>query len=315
MSKITKKVNETVQKIKLKQNKLVTNLGLHVFSHGKKLNDVAVYKNIDYGKFKLQRFDFLAPKNTKSTTLPVIFYIHGGAWCGGDKFGYTKYCKRLAENDYLVVNINYRLMPKVSVRTCVADVIKAIDYFTENTSQILNDAGLSCNADLNNVYLIGDSAGAHIASLIAAKATCGELKLKCNISALGLYYGVYAFENISHDPSPIMTGLDKYWKSIYVNTQPIYKSISTVNYITDKFPPTFMTSGEIDKLHFQSEILCRMLKYNGVKVKYLSFDKSRQDARHAFLNAPLLSSAKEAFACLTKFFKQNKSGVNSNDSK
>ena len=109
-------------------------------------------------------------------------------------------------------------MPKVSVRTCVADVIKAIDYFTESTSQILNDAGLSCNADLNNVYLIGDSAGAHIASLIAAKATCGELKLKCNISALGLYYGVYAFENISHDPSPIMTGLDKYWKSIYVNT-------------------------------------------------------------------------------------------------
>ena len=306
MSKITNTVNKAIQKIKLSQNRFITNVGLRVLSHGKNFKDILVHKNICYGKFKLQKFDLIAPKNIQNEKLPIVFYIHGGAWCAGDKFGYTNYCKKLASNRYAIVNVNYRLMPKVSVRTCVADVIKAMDYFITNSAQIIKNVNLSFAPDFDNVYLVGDSAGAHIVSLIAAKKSSGKLKLKCNISAVGLYYGVYAFENISHDPSAIMTNLDKYWKSIYKNTVPVYKSISTTNFVTAKFPPTFMTSGEIDKLHFQSEVFYRLLKYNHVKVKYLSFDKSRQDARHAFLNAPLLKSAKEAFAEIVSFFKENK---------
>ena len=304
MSKLYNTLNKKLQSFKLAQNKNITRLGLRAFTHYKNVKNVLVKKNISYGKNKLQKFDVIYPKVDNKNICPVVFYVHGGSWCGGDKYGYTSYCKSLSSYGYIVVNINYRLMPKVSVRTCVADCILAMKYFNNNCSNILQNSNLQ--TAFNNVFMIGDSAGAHLVSLISAKITCDKLKLPFNVKALGLYYGVYNFENISYDPSPIMVNMDAFWKSIYCDTKKLYKEISTTTYVTDKFPPTFMTSGEIDKLHFQSEVLYRLLKYNKVEVEYLSFNKKRQDARHAFLNAPFLDSAKEAFRMLVEFFDKHK---------
>ena len=298
--------NQKIQRIKLSQSKVVTSLGLAVFTHNKKDRDVVLKKNIAYGKNRLQKFDFICPKNPQNTALPVIFYVHGGSWCGGDKYGYTMFCEKIAKQGYFVANINYRLMPKVGIKTCVADCIKAIRYLMANQAKIVSNFGINSSLDFDKVFLIGDSAGAHIVSLIAGKQTAEKIKLKIKIKALGLYYGVFDFNGIDHDPSPIMTDLDAYWKSIYPSTAELYKSISPTTYVTEKFPPTFMTSGEIDKLHFQSEVLFRLLKYSNVEVEYLSFEKSRQDARHAFLNASFLKSAKEAFEQLSKFFEKHK---------
>jgi acetyl esterase/lipase len=306
MSKVSNYVNRAIQRIKLSQNKALTNFGLLVFTHNKNLKNICIKKDISYGTSKLQKYDLIYPNNCEDEKLPIAIYVHGGSWCGGDKYGYTMFCEKLTKKRYITININYRLMPKVSIRTCIADCIKAIKHFSVNYLHIFKTENINAKPDFDNVYLVGDSAGAHIVSLIAAKKTCGKLRLKMNISALGLYYGVYNFENISHDPSPIMTDLDKYWKSIYNNTKELYKEISTTNYVTSNFPATFMTSGKIDKLHFQSEIMYRLLKYSNVKIEYLSFEKSRQDGRHAFLNAPFLPSAKEAFSKLTKFLEENK---------
>ena len=304
MSKILRSVNRSYQKLKLAESKALTDFGLRVFTHNKKMKNIILKKNISYGTSKYQKFDLMYPMNFDAQNLPIIFYVHGGSWCGGDKYGYTMFCQNLSKLGYVVVNINYRLMPKVSVRTCVADVIKAIRFSTKNLNNILKKEKCKLSANFDKVFLVGDSAGAHIVSLIAAKQTSRKLRLKINITGLGLYYGVYNFENIEHDPSPIMTDLDKYWKSVCGDTKKLYKEISTTTYITPNFPETFMTSGEIDKLHFQSQVFSKLLKRNNIKLHYLNFKKSRQDARHAFLNAPFLKSAKEAFAMLADIFEK-----------
>ena len=296
-------INKSIQRIKLAQNRGLTNFGLRLFTHNRFEKNIKVKKNIAYGKNKLQKFDIVTQKKSDAIH-PVIFYIHGGAWCGGDKYGYTMYCKKFANLGYTVVNINYRLMPKVDVKVCVLDCIKAINYFTKNYKSILQNAKISYDIDFSHCFMIGDSAGAHLCSLIAGMQTAQKIKLDINIVALGLYYGVYDFNDIQHDPSPVMTDLDGYWRSIYKSTKALYKRISPTTYITPNFPATFMTSGEIDKLHFQSEIFANALKQNGTKLDYLSFDKSRQDGRHAFLNAGFLPSAKEAFARVSEFFEE-----------
>lgn len=305
MARIFEGINKRIERIKLAYSKALTSIGLRVFTHTKKLKELAIKKNVSYGKYRLQKFDVIIPKQSNKNTLPVCFYVHGGSWCGGDKYGYTNFCENISKNNYVVVNINYRLMPKVSIKTCVADCIKAMQYFKHNYHSILSKENLFFDINFNNVFMVGDSAGAHIVSLIAAKKTCEKLKIKMNFSALGLYYGVFNFENISHDPSPIMIDLDKYWKSVYNNTEKLYKEISSTTYVTKNFTPTFMTSGEIDKLHFQSEIMANLLKYNKIDLEYLSFKRTRQDARHAFLNAPFLKSAKEAFSALMDFFEKH----------
>lgn len=301
MSGVLKFLNQKVQIIKLAYNKQITALGLKVFTHNKRLPNIITKKNISYGDNKLQKYDVIMPKCTEKN-LPIVFYVHGGAWCGGDKYGYTLFCEKLAKQNYVVVNINYRLMPEVSVNDCTNDCVLAIKHFLKNSKQIIKLAKQNYTVDKKDVFMAGDSAGAHIVSLIAGKNTSGKLKLKITIKALGLYYGVYNFEHIDKDPSPIMNNLDDYWKSIQKSTKKLYAGISTTNYVTKDFPPCFVTSGEIDKLHFQTEVFVRLLRYNNVEVDYLDFDANRQDGRHAFLNAPFLMSAKQAFYELSKFF-------------
>ena len=304
MVKIIDTVNKGIQRIKLAENRALTNFGLLAVTRNRKKKDLIYKKNVSYGNAKLQKYDVIVPKIVSQNSLPVVFYVHGGSWCGGDKYGYTMYCSNLAKQGYIVVNCNYRLLPKVKVETCIDDIVLAINHFQNNCEEILKSQNIETKPNFEKVFFVGDSAGAHITSLIAGKATSGKLNLNIHIAGLGLYYGVYAFENIAHDPSPIMTNMDGFWKSIGTNTEKLYKEISTTNFVTERFPPTFLTSGAIDKLHYHSEVLFRLLKYTGIDFDYLSFKKSRQDARHAFLNAPILPSAKEAFERMTKFFEK-----------
>ncbi|MBQ8431195.1 MAG: alpha/beta hydrolase fold domain-containing protein [Clostridia bacterium] len=303
MEKLKKAIKKRYSLFKLTGNKHLTSLGLNVFTPRWKLKTVGMQKNIPYGLNKLQKFDLIVPKE-KIDHCPVVFYIHGGAWCGGDKFGYNHFCSRVAEQGFIVVNMNYRLMPKVGAKTCVKDCINAIKYFEKNGTKLVEKLNENLKPDFNNCFLVGDSAGAHISSLITAKNTSHKLKLKINISALGLYYGVYTFENMKHEPSLILRDLDKYWKIAEPNTKKFYKDMSTTTYFTNNFPPCFLTAGEMDKIHSQSVYFTNLLKQNNIECEFLSFDKSRQDGRHAFLNVHTLKSSKEAFNGLINFFKK-----------
>lgn len=301
MTKLLKKVKA---KAKLALNRVITNAGLFVFTHNRKLKDIQKKKNIQYGKFSLQKYDLIAPNTAKK--LPVVFYFHGGAWSSGDKYGYTMFCSHLAQKGYIVCNIDYRLMPKVGIKTCIADCILAIRHFAKHSETLLKKYEFSATPNFENTFLVGDSAGAHISSLLAGLSAQKNKKLPIKISALGLYYGVYDFEHLDDDPSPIMQDLNNYWLIAEKNPKEIYKKISSTNYISTNYPPCFLTSGEIDKLHFQTEVFVKLLKSYNIQIDYLSFNKSRIDAEHAFLNAGFLPSAKEAFERLTNFFEKYK---------
>lgn len=305
MSQVIKKIKKQYEKSKLAGNKAMTNLGLRIFSRNKNVKNIYTKKNIFYGPEKLQKYDVIFPQKAIGN-LPIVFYIHGGAWCGGDKYGYTTFCKNLAKQGYAICNVDYRLMPKVSVKTCVQDCILATKHFARHADALLKEAKINAKIDMANTFFVGDSAGAHLSSLLAGLYSTQTQKNKFCIKALGLYYGVYDFEHLSNDPSPLMRDLEKYWLDNEKNPQKILHYISSTNYVTKNFPPCFLTSGEIDKLHFQTEVFAKLLKYNGIETDYLCFDKSRLDAEHAFLNAGFLPSAKLAFERLTKFFEKKR---------
>lgn len=305
MSGFIKSIKIRYQKSKLARNKAMTSLGLMIFSRNKKIKGIYTKHNIAYGTAKLQKYDIIIPQDA-SGKLPIVFYIHGGAWCGGDKYGYTMFCKKLAMQNYAVCNINYRLMPKVSVMTCVEDCILATKHFAKHAKNLLKEAKIKADIDIKNTFFVGDSAGAHLSSLIAGMFATKKAKTSLVVKALGLYYGVYDFEHLSNDPSPLMNDLEKYWLENEKNPKQVLHDISTTNYVAENYPPCFLTSGEIDKLHFQTEVFVRLLKLNNIQIDYLSFDKSRLDGEHAFLNASFLPSAKEAFLRLTKFFEEKR---------
>ncbi len=99
------------------------NLGLHQYLH--KSQKVSFYRkktsvteNISYkkdGKGNPVSLDIYRPKNSSQKNLPVVIYLHGGAWVEGNKLiTADNYIEntilKLVEKDFIVISANYRLV-------------------------------------------------------------------------------------------------------------------------------------------------------------------------------------------------------------
>ena len=96
--------------------------------------------------------DIYYPKEIKD--FPTLVYFHGGSLTSGGK-GLNPY---LMEKDIAVVNVNYRLSPKVKVVNILEDAAASVKWVFDN----IGDFG----GNKSKVYLAGHSAGGYIVSMI-----------------------------------------------------------------------------------------------------------------------------------------------------
>jgi len=103
--------------------------------------------------------DLYAPKGRDKA--PVLVAVHGGGWQAGTRKSYAHWGPYLAENGYAVFSIDYRLS-KPGTKTypaAVYDVKAAVQYVRAKAT----DLGI----DPERIAMIGDSAGGHLAALVA----------------------------------------------------------------------------------------------------------------------------------------------------
>lgn len=109
-----------------------------------------------YGEHPLQQLDVLAP--SKASALPVVVFIHGGGWMGGNKSQHRFIQERLAAEGIVTVSVNYRLAPEVVFPAFVEDGASAVAWVRKH---IAGHGG-----DPDCLYLMGHSAGGHTVSLL-----------------------------------------------------------------------------------------------------------------------------------------------------
>ncbi len=116
------------------------------------------YKKLKDANAHHLSLDVHVPQQAKSA--PVVVSIHGGSWAFGDKSLISKSkLSWLIEQGYVVVSTNYRLSSnEVRHPHHVADVAAAIAWVTRNIADYRGNP--------NAIYLMGHSAGAHLASLV-----------------------------------------------------------------------------------------------------------------------------------------------------
>ncbi len=116
---------------------------------------------IEYGSHPLQAMDFYPASKDFSGPRPLIVFVHGGAWAGGDKSDSTGAAKirHYTQNGYALASINYRLLPEVDIEDQARDVAAAIAR--------LRDSSADLGVDKRRIVLMGHSAGAHLAALVA----------------------------------------------------------------------------------------------------------------------------------------------------
>ncbi|MBN2794487.1 MAG: alpha/beta hydrolase [Clostridia bacterium] len=218
--------------------------------------------NISYGPHKKNHvLDVYRPKNIQGK-LPVLINIHGGGWVYGTKETYQYYLMSLAQKGFVVVNPNYGLAPKYKFPSQLEDINQVVHWtITEHEKY---------GMDLNHIFLVGDSAGAHLTTLYTHLCTNPSYRVLLNISppkdfkpnGVLLNCGVYKMP-ITHDKKEIKKNfLDFLGKN---NLEEKLSLIDPLNYFTKEFPPTFIMSSTGDFLLDHVEALEQMMLQNKIK--------------------------------------------------
>lgn len=280
MDKITIGAKKAVNKVIYGISKVFINFNKRIKGVRKSRNiyPIAGKKEVNYQVcFPTVEFKF--------QPLPIIFYFHGGGWMEYDKCFYHTFCKRLAKMGNIVANVNYPLSPKANMHEIIHDSIETII----NAKEYLE---YNYNADKSKIILAGDSAGAHIASLIAGLFTSGEIgniyqefkDEELTISQLLLFYGAYDLETLVKTQFP---NIELYVEAVMKDKFMVggeMKKYSATTYLNNNFPKSLVVSGESDKLHgSQSRDFYDKLKMLGIEAECLFFDESVKSSMHGFI--------------------------------
>jgi acetyl esterase/lipase len=107
--------------------------------------------------------DLYRPKGVGA--VPVVVAIHGGAWYLGDRKRYQFIAPYLAQHGFAVFSIQYRLSTP-AMKTypgAVCDARAAVQFVRARAADL--------GVDPERIAMIGDSAGAHLAAMVALAGT------------------------------------------------------------------------------------------------------------------------------------------------
>ncbi len=120
--------------------------------------DIEEIKNIEYKNIngKSLQLDIYKPKNLTKPA-PLLVFIHGGGWTGGERADYKVYLVAFAKKGYVTATVSYRLVGDSIYPACIEDISDAVQWLFRN--------GERYGYDPDKIALIGGSAGGHLSLL------------------------------------------------------------------------------------------------------------------------------------------------------
>jgi acetyl esterase/lipase len=139
-----------------------------------------------------QKLDLYLPEKADGP-LPVVVWIHGGAWRAGSKAGCPGVY--LVPKGYAVASINYRLSQHAVFPAQIEDCKAAIRWLRANAKKY--------NLDPNHVGVWGASAGGHLVALLGTtggmkevEGKDGNLDQSSKVQCVVDWFGPTDFRNI-----------------------------------------------------------------------------------------------------------------------
>ncbi|MDZ4992550.1 alpha/beta hydrolase fold domain-containing protein [Clostridium perfringens] len=219
--------------------------------------------------------------------VPCIVYIHGGAFVGGSLEVSENPCNLIAERiNGVVISIDYSLAPENPYPLGLNDCRKVVEYIELES--------VKYGIDKNKIGIVGESAGANLATIIANENT--------NIKFQGLIYPVvtlveknpYFDWNIDLYENPYneekinlfinsLKNCEKLFEKVYLqgkvngereDVSPLFnKNLS-------KAKKTLIAVSEYDYLRVQGEAYGKLINKAGVETKIIRYE----GVNHAFLD-------------------------------
>lgn len=247
---------------------------------------VRALRDVEYvpGGGNAQSLDLYLVKSDRP--LPLIIWIHGGAFRSGDK----AQCPAIAltRSGYAVASLNYRLSKQAVFPAAIEDCKTAVRWLRAHAREH--------NLDPDHFGAWGSSAGGHLAALLGTSGGVkqfegcgGNLEFSSRVQAVCDWFGPTDFTQMeahaltpgkpfNHDAAdspestfiggPVQENKDK------------ARAANPITYVTPDDPPFLIMHGDKDRLvpHHQSVLLDAALKKAGVEVTFHTV----QGAGHGF---------------------------------
>lgn len=184
--------------------------------------------SFSYGSHPRQVLDVYQPAIQGPGPAAVVVFFYGGRWQRGNRLDYRFIADALAEKGLVTVVPDYRVYPEVRFPAFVQDGAAAVHWTQRNIARF--------GGDSRRVFVMGHSAGAHIAALLAFDERYLEDLQGSNVLAgfIGLA-GPYDFLPLSDKTLKDLFGPPQY----YPDSQP-------VNFVDGKEPPALLMHGSED---------------------------------------------------------------------
>lgn len=218
--------------------------------------DVEYHASVPFGSGGT--LDICYPAGTR-VRRPVIISFHGGGYVYGNAKLYSLYASSMARRGFAVVNFNYRLAPKYRFPAPIIDANEAILWACDHAE--------SYCLDTDNVFFVGDSAGAQLASQYAAiyanseyAGIMGVAVPDFRLRAIALNCGIYDLKRAAASGGLMADYLTK--------TPEIYgRKLDVLSYIDANYPPVFIMSAPGDFLCGECEPMAALLRGRGVETE------------------------------------------------
>jgi len=257
------------------------------------------HRNLPYAEPKSERrmLDVYAPAEGKDH--PVVVWIHGGGWKQGSKAGVQLKPQAFADKGYLFVAINYRFVPEVTVKEMTADVAKAIRW--------VHDHAKEYGGDSNAIFVMGHSAGAHLAALVCTD----DRYLKAEGLSLATVKGCVPVDVSVYDiPKRLKDGGDvapATFEAIFGKDAEGHKDLSPALHVAkDKKIPPFLILHVADRADTkaQSHGFAEKLKDAGGKAEVVAAEGKTHGTINSDLGKPDDAPTKAVFDFLAQSLKK-----------
>jgi len=239
------------------------------------LPGVKALKDLEYGKAsgRAMRLDLYLPEKSDQP-LPLIIWIHGGAWMAGSKTNPSP-ALRFTANGYAVAQVGYRLSQEARFPAQIHDCKAAVRWLRANAAKY--------NLDPNRFIAWGSSAGGHLVALLGTsggvaelEGTVNDLKESSRVQAVVDWYGPTDFLRIGDAESdlkhmaPDSPEAKLIGGAILENKDAAAKA-SPITYVSKEAPPFLIMHGDADRTvpFNQSELLYAALKKAGVDATFV----------------------------------------------
>ena len=215
----------------------------------KQVNDINYTQKTDAYAQERLILDIYYPEGTKDC--PVVVWFHGGGLEAGNK----EIPSKLKQKGYVVVGVNYRLLPKVTVKETLDDSAEAVAWVFRHISEY--------GGDPKKIVITGHSAGGYISMMLCLNKTwlkaygvdADDVMMYVPFSGQAVtHYNVRKMQGIP----PLQVTIDEY--------APIY-------WVRKDCPPLVLICGdrelELYGRYDENQYLARMMKLVGHTQTYL----------------------------------------------